>query len=104
MKRIACVVAFLSILPISSTHAQNMYLDTKECPDRTRVERWCALQLEQQGWMLKYRSESPSNLADAYWYHEIWVRGDSALMCRLDLARAMVRSNGCEVLREVSAQ
>jgi hypothetical protein len=68
----------------------------------TSDARWCAPKLRAGGWLLKYKTESPKDLADVFWRIEVWVKGSDALVCELKGGRGGLRSNGCYSLTDVS--
>ena len=70
------------------------------CAEKVQ-QRWCAPKLHDGGWRLKYKTESPKDLADVAWLIEVWVKGADALVCELKTGRGGVRSNGCYSLTEV---
>jgi hypothetical protein len=76
--------------------------NTDDCPERTSANRWCPSALLKEGWMLKYRSHSSPQLMDAYWIHEIWIRGRTALVCSHVGGRGGIRINECQPLDEVN--
>jgi hypothetical protein len=70
------------------------------CPEKTAA-RWCPPLLSKEGWKLRYKTESPQDLADAYWRYEIWMRGPAAVVCIFEGDRAGIRVDGCRTLHEV---
>lgn len=102
--RLAAVLGGLAVLLCAATTARagstkdDWFSDS--CPDK-RVQRWCVPVLRQGGWALRYRTESPKDLADVSWVIEVWVKGADALVCELKTGRGGVRSNGCYSLTEV---
>jgi len=75
--------------------------NTDECPERTSSNFWCPSELVKEVWVLKYRSESSPQLMDAYWMHEVWIRGRTALVCSNVGGRGGIRFNQCMTLDEV---
>ena len=51
----------------------------EDCQPKVQ-KRWCEARLVNFGWMLKYRTESPKDLADAFWLVEVWIKGEDALV------------------------
>jgi hypothetical protein len=77
------------------------FSSSKSCPDRTTGGVWCPSQLSKEGWKLKYQSDSPRDLADAYWRYEVWAREPVTVVCALVGGRGGIRVNDCQVLNEV---
>lgn len=102
--RAATLGAALAMLAVTAARADSSKDDwfTDSCPEKAQ-QRWCAPLLRQGGWALKYRTESPKDLADVAWLIEVWVKGADALVCELKTGRGGVRSNGCYSLTEVPA-
>jgi len=71
------------------------------CPEAQTLASWCPAQLSQQGWTLKYKSESPQDLMDAYWRYEVWTREGSAALCEFNGGRGGPKANRCIELSEV---
>jgi hypothetical protein len=101
MKRLTLGV-IAAVAPAFVAAAQSSAaFNTTECPDRSSADRWCRTQLVKEGWTLKYKSESPSNLMDVYWMHEVWLRERTAVLCSHVGGRGGIRINECQILEEV---
>jgi hypothetical protein len=72
------------------------------CPESKTVANWCPAQLSQEGWKLKYETESPRDLMDSFWRYEVWIRERTAIVCALVGGRDGLRINGCNELSEVN--
>jgi hypothetical protein len=99
----ARAIVLLSAVDLAGgAHAQSTFpSNASGCPERT-VAVWCPSQAEQQGWNVKFKSETPHEMADAYWKFEVWVRERDTILCMLEGGR--VRINRCVPLQEVSGQ
>jgi hypothetical protein len=91
-----------AIFCAGSAQAQLPAAFTKACAERTTIANWCPTQVKSEGWKLKYETENPRDLADAYWRYEVWVRDQSAVLCVLVGGRSGILINHCEELSEVS--
>jgi hypothetical protein len=82
-------------------HAQeSSAFHTGSCPESTGTN-WCAPLLSNEGWRLRYKSESPSDLMDLFWRYEIWVKEKAAVACIFEGGRGGTRINRCQTLSEV---
>jgi hypothetical protein len=73
----------------------------QRCPgEMTKAFNWCPAQLSQEGWRLKYETESPRDLMDSYWRYEVWIRERLAVVCAMVGGRSGIRINGCKELKE----
>lgn len=102
--RAAALGIVLAVAAASTAGADSSKDDwfTDSCPEKT-PQRWCAPLLRQGGWALRYKTESPKDLADVAWLIEVWIKGSDALVCEFKTGRGGVRSNGCYSLTEVPA-
>ena len=105
MRRLASALSLAAVLASSGGASAGSSVDdwfSESCAEKT-VQRWCVSLLRQGSWTLKYRTESPKDLADVAWIIEVWIKGADALVCELKTGRGGVRSNGCYSLTEVPA-
>lgn len=86
---------------LGSAQAQLSQSFHAACPGKPASARWCPDQLSKEGWTLKYRSESPQDLMDAYWLYEVWTREKLAVVCVQLGGRGRDRVNSCKELNEV---
>ena len=86
---------------IDGAHAQLSPSFRAPCAERQTLASWCPVQLSQEGWSLKYETESPRDLMDSHWRYEVWTREQSAVVCALVDGRGGIRVNACTELSEV---
>lgn len=97
----AAAVVGISVAGIARAESSKDDWFDEACVEKTEA-RWCAPKLRAGSWAVKYRTESPKDLADVFWRIEVWVKGSDALVCELKGGRGGLRSNGCYSLTEVS--
>ena len=103
MRRLAAIAMIAeTVCGVRNAQAQLPAAFHKACPDAKTTERWCPPQALNEGWKLKYKSESPKNLADKYWRYEVWVHNEAAAVCMFLGGYAGTKINYCQELREVS--
>jgi hypothetical protein len=98
----AAGVSAVTFAMTAAAMAQGMSpFNTDDCPEQPGY-RWCAPKASEAGWRLKYLSENPANIADAWWRIEVWVRGHEAMLCEYRRNRGTIRDNFCEPLQEAA--
>jgi hypothetical protein len=89
---------------IGGAHAQLSQAFRAACDGSPTGARWCPGQISKEGWTLKYKAESPQDMADGYSRYEVWIREKLAVVCvQLVSERSGSRSrvNSCQELSEV---
>jgi hypothetical protein len=86
---------------VDGAHAQLSQASRSPCPNSSTIDSWCPAQLSKEGWTLKYRTQSPKEMADASWRYEVWTREKLAVVCVMEAGRRHIRMNGCRELSEV---
>jgi hypothetical protein len=75
------------------------------CPEAQTFAKWCAPQLQREGWKVKYKNERSKDSEGGYWLSEVWIRDQSTVECvlgSLGPIRVNVYVNRCQELSEVS--
>jgi hypothetical protein len=86
---------------IGSAHAHLTQSFRLACAGSRLSIVWCPDQISKEGWTLKYKTESPQDLMDAYWRYEVWTREKMAIVCVQSGGRGGMRINSCKELSEV---
>ena len=90
---------------VGSAQAELPVAFSSICPEAQTFAKWCAPQLQRDGWKLKYKNESPLGSEGGYWLSEVWIRDQYAVECvlgSLGSTRMNVYVNRCQELSEVN--